>query len=247
MGCGEEKLFSKSFLPRGKSKNRKDSKMNENELKSVEAEELTDQQKFLEALKTVKKGYTVALISTSVIALGAMICAVHYKASLGALLLILSVVNYLAIVINLLYSRLGIAYRSFHGGMKITALYGKHREVVYIPDKVIMLTVTEIGNRAFTHKSSEDIREIHLPKTLLKIGTSAFAHLPSLTDVYYEGSEEEWARISALAPLENVTLHFGEPIPRLPKKEKKPKKNKKNKELDQQNDENTSEKVYIES
>ena len=91
-----------------------------------------------------------------------------------------------------------------------------------------MLSVTEIGNRAFTHNSSKSIREIHLPKTLQKIGKSAFASLPALTDVYFEGDEEEWERISRFAPLENVTMHFGEPIPRIekPKKSKKIKKQK---------------------
>ena len=94
-----------------------------------------------------------------------------------------------------------------------------------------MLTVTEIGARAFTHESSKSIREIHLPKTILKIGKSAFANLPALTDVYYEGNEAQWNEISSLAPLENVTVHFNEPIPRLekPKKNKKAKKIKENK------------------
>ena len=196
----------------------------------AEKQELTEDQKFLSALKTVKKGYFCALAITAAIAVGAIVSAVHYRVSLGFLLLIFSVVTYLAIVINLLYSKLGIAYRSFHGGMTVTALYGKNREVVYIPDRLLFLTVTEIGTRAFTHESSKSIREIHLPKTLLRIGTSAFAKLPALTDVYYEGSEEEWNEISRLAPLENVTMHFGEPIPRLPIKEKKKKIKKSKKE-----------------
>ena len=72
---------------------------------------------------------------------------------------------------------------------------------------------------------SKSIKEIHLPKTLLRIGASAFAKLPALTDVYYEGSEEEWEKISQSAPLENVTMHFGEPIPKI----QKPIKKKKNK------------------
>ena len=202
--------------------------MNDTELQTNECQENTEREKFLDALKTVEKGYLLSIIIAAAIAIGAIICAVHYQVLPGLLLMILAIVTYLAIVINLLYSKLGIAYRALHGGMTVTALYGKNREVVYIPDKLLMLTVTEIGTRAFTHESSKSIKEIHLPKTLLRIGTSAFAQLPALTDVYYEGSEEEWQRISRLAPLENVTVHFGEPIPRLekPKKEKKSKNKK---------------------
>ena len=182
--------------------------------------------RFLVALKAIKKGYIWALIITACITAGSIVCAVHYRASVGILLLAFAVAVYMAIIINLLYSKLGIAYRSFHGGMTVTALYGKGREVVYIPDRVMMLTVTEIGTRAFSHESSKSIREIHLPKTLLRIGTSAFANLPALTDVYYEGSEEKWAEISRLAPLENVTLHFGEPIPKLERRKRQKKKAK---------------------
>lgn len=210
--------------------------MNDTELKSATAEdtpkpqsELTEEQKFLKALKTVKKGYLLALIIAAAITIGAIICSVHYKVSFGILLIILAVVTYLAIVINLLYSKLGIAYRAFHGGMTVTALYGKNREIIYIPEKVIMLTVVEIGTRAFTHESSKSIREIHLPKTLLRIGSSAFAQLPALTDVYYEGTKEEWEELSRLSPLENVTLHFEVPVPKLEKPKKKKLKKKKQK------------------
>ncbi|MBE6534950.1 MAG: hypothetical protein E7678_08335 [Ruminococcaceae bacterium] len=208
--------------------------MNDTEFKSAEINEtpnstpeISEEQKFLKALKTVKKGYVLALIISALMAIGAIICSVCYLVSFGILLIILAVVTYLAIVINLLYSKLGIAYRALHGGMTVTALYGKGREVVYIPEKVIMLTVTEIGTRAFTHESSKSIREIHLPKTLLRIGTSAFAQLPALTDVYYEGTQKQWEEISRLAPLENVTMHFEEPIPKIEKPKKAKKKKKK--------------------
>ena len=219
----------------------KDTELKNNELENEPApqeSEPTEEEKFLSALKFIKKGYLIALIITAAITLGAIICAVHYKVSLGLLFLILAVVTYLAIVINMLYSKLGIAYRSLHGGMTVTALYGKGREAVYIPEKLMMMTVTEIGTRAFTHESSKSIREIHLPKTLLRIGTSAFANLPELTDVYYEGSEEEWIELSRLAPLENVTMHFNEPIPKL-EAPKKTKKKSKVKKLDTKNVEST--------
>ena len=199
--------------------------------KTKQIEELSEEQKFLNSLKKANKGYIWAIVIAGIIATAAIICSVHYRVSLGALLLILSAVTYLAIVINLLYSTLGIAYKAYHGGMTITAFYGKDREVVYVPDKIMLLTVTEIGTKAFTHESSKSIKEIHLPNTLLRIGASAFAKLPALTDVYFEGSEEEWAKISELAPLENVTLHFNAPIPKIqkPKKDKKSKKDKNNK------------------
>ena len=209
--------------------------MTDNELDIKEPEifekELSNEAKFLKDLKDVKIGYIWALVITALILGGAIACAVLFRVSLGALFMILAVVTYAAIVSNLLYKKLGISYRALHGCLTVKALYGRGREVVYIPKRVIFLTVTEIGTRAFSHESSKSIREIHLPNTLLRIGPSAFAKLPALTDVYYEGNEDKWNAISALAPLENVTMHFCEPIPELikPKKEKKSKKEKKEK------------------
>ena len=60
--------------------------------------------------------------------------------------------------------------------------------------------------------------------------SSASCHASIVFDAYKrrggEGSEEKWAEISRLAPLENVTLHFGEPIPKLERRKRKKKKAK---------------------
>ena len=142
--------------------------MNDTKLENNEIQQKSEEEKFLNSLKKANKGYIWAVAISATIAVGAIVCSIYYRVSLGALLLVLSAVTYLAIVINLLYSTLGIAYKAYHGGMTVTALYGKDREIVYIPDKMILLTVTEIGARAFTHESSKSIKEIHLPKTLLR-------------------------------------------------------------------------------
>lgn len=182
---------------------------------------------YLKALADIKNGYRWTLVITLTLMAAAIACSVFYKVSIGLLVLVLAVVTYAAIVINLLYIKLGISYRAYHGCLTITALYGKERKTVYIPSRIINFTVSEIGTRAFTHESSKQIKRIYIPKSIIRIGTSAFARLHSLTDIYYEGSEEEWAELSRLAPLEDVTLHFNEPMPALPKKEKKSKKDKK--------------------
>ncbi len=190
---------------------------------------------YLKRLKDVKNGYTVTLIISSIILAGAICCAVFYSALIGLALLVLGVIAYAALTKNLLYKKLGIAYRAYHGCLTVTELYGRSREVVYIPDKIIMLTVTEIGTKAFKHESSKNIREIHIPKSIIRIGTSAFAKLPSLTDLYYEGSEEEWKELSRLAPLEGVALHFNEPMPRLEKNRSKNNSKSETKEKEETN------------
>lgn len=71
--------------------------------------------------------------------------------------------------------------------------------------------VTSAGEGAFQNMSS--LSTIYLPKSLTKIGKYAFYGDSSLKDVYYEGTEEEWNRISweadAKEALAGKTIHYG--------------------------------------
>ena len=199
--------------------------MNEN-LEASEVLSTASAESFKDTITVVSKLYLATIIATFAIAIGGIVCAVIYRVSLGFLIVLLSIIAYAAATINILYIKLGISYRMFHGCITITDLYGKNREIIYIPSKIFFCTVTEIGNRAFIHESSKNIHEIHLPKTLMRIGSDAFGKLPELTDVYYEGSEEEWQTLSRLAPLdEKVTVHFEAVLP-MPEKKNKIKKKK---------------------
>lgn len=176
------------------------------------------EQEYLKALCELRKGYIWAIVITLAIMAASIATALLYRAYMGLLILALAVIVYLVIAKNLAYSKLGISYRTLHGCLTVTELYGKNRETVYIPEKMMIFTVTEIGTRAFTHESSKSIKNIYIPKSILRIGTSAFARLHSLTDIYYEGSEEQWKEISRLAPLEDVTVHFECTMPKPEKK-----------------------------
>ena len=60
---------------------------------------------------------------------------------------------------------------------------------VVIPD-----SVTSIGDGAFLNCSS--LESVTIPDSVTSIGYWAFSDCDSLTDVYYAGTEEEWAKIS---------------------------------------------------
>ncbi len=77
----------------------------------------------------------------------------------------------------------------------------------YSPDGDL---VTEIDSSAF---ANEEIVSVFLPKTIESIGRKAFNNCSSLTDVYFEGTLEEWDTFvdevvgSNNAPLINATIH----------------------------------------
>ena len=217
-------------------------------MNDIESELITEEesspvdhsQLFKSTVTLVNKLYLTTVIIAFTVALAGIACAVLFKVSLGLLIVILSIIGYVAATMNILYNKLGIAYRIFHGCVTVTELYGKNRETVYIPDRLLFCTVTEIGDKAFAHESSKSIREIYLPKSLILIGNDAFSGLDSLTDVYFEGTEEEWLELSRLAPLdEAIALHFNAPLPMPEKKVKKKKEKKEKKSKKKQETEKT--------
>ena len=72
--------------------------------------------------------------------------------------------------------------------------------------------VVEISGSAF---SGEAITSVSFPSTIEIIGSKAFYNCTSLTDVYYDGTEEEWTTKVTIGsrntPLEDATKHFNEP------------------------------------
>ena len=75
---------------------------------------------------------------------------------------------------------------------------------VDIPD-----SVTSIGNKAFS--GCTGLTNVIIPDSVTSIGDSAFSSCDNLIDVYYGGSEEEWAAISIGSSNEGLTgatIHY---------------------------------------
>ena len=69
-----------------------------------------------------------------------------------------------------------------------------------------------IGSHAFAYCTS--MTSITIPNSVTSIGGIAFYNCSTLTDVYYDGTEEEWNKITIATnntPLQNATIHFKEP------------------------------------
>ncbi len=74
---------------------------------------------------------------------------------------------------------------------------------------VIGDTVTKINPYAFNNCETLETLELKLP--LNSVAINAFNGCVNLTDVYYEGTEEEWAKVAIASnnePLINATKHF---------------------------------------
>ena len=70
---------------------------------------------------------------------------------------------------------------------------------------------TVVGVEGF---AGEDITSVSFPSTIQEIARRAFNNCSSLTDVYFDGTEEEWNEISIASgndAIENATMHFNAP------------------------------------
>lgn len=71
-------------------------------------------------------------------------------------------------------------------------------------------TVIGISASAF---AGESITSVSIPHTIEEIGRRAFSGCTSLTDIYYDGTADDWAKINISSGndiLSNVTIHFKE-------------------------------------
>lgn len=193
---------------------------------------------FLSDLARTIKQYRTVLIISFVLAAASIGVAVMWKVLYGLVGAFVTVVFYTAGSTNLLYSRLGLAYRIEKGELTVTELYGRNREEVFLPERLLYSEVVAIGNEACDHRSSAEIRVLHLPRTLKKIEKDAFKGAPLLERICYGGSEEEWAEVELLCELEGIEVCFDEIID-YPVKEKKEKKSKKQRKSKKGNREET--------
>ena len=166
------------------------------------------EQNFISDLIWTEKKYMTALVISAILAAASICVAVMIKVSYGLIGAMATVVVYMGCVGHILYSRLGFAYTSTTGALKITEIYGKKRDELWIPRRLLRLDVCEIGSKACDHSSTEKVRFIHLPKTIKTIGDDAFSGCKNLELICFEGSEEEWNEIEKGSGLDGIKILF---------------------------------------
>lgn len=150
---------------------------------------------FSDALAQTERSYILILLLCGALALGGVFYAAYSSVLIGLLIAVGAVVLYTLLTSNLLYSKLGISYKSATKNLIVTAFYGKNREEGFIPARLILLDVTELGDKALAHKSSASLRELTLPHTLKVIGEKVFEGCDALRTLRFGGTLEQWSKI----------------------------------------------------
>jgi len=79
-------------------------------------------------------------------------------------------------------------------------------EVVEIPSHINGKPVTTLGGGLF--HSSQNVKTLYLPDTLDFFNTDTFSERSDITDIYYQGTKEQWDEIMYSDRLPEIEIHY---------------------------------------
>lgn len=138
----------------------------------------------------------------------AITVAVIWRVSVGILLAIIASLTYKLFLTDEMKKRLGYFSRRVSDGLALRAARKCTDEVIYVPEKLLWLDVTQIDERAFGDHMGGDAEEIVLPATLKRIGADAFVGCKALKTVRFRGDREQWNAIECLSDMSPYTVVF---------------------------------------
>ena len=171
--------------------------------------------------------YRQLIIILGVIIAVAIAIAVVYNVLIGLSAAIVASVIYAVFVSDEMFKRLGLNYKSVSGGIKITSCRARYGDVIWIPAKLMGFDVIRIDDRAFDSTKNDSLTCVFFPSSIKEIGEDIFAGCNAITEIHFEGTEEEWKKIKKDTDLDSLTVRFGAKYPPIPKKKKKQSKAKK--------------------
>ena len=167
--------------------------------------------------------FYVGFIATVVAIMAiAVAVAVLFNVALGVALALFGVLFYTRILSDNMSKTLGFRYVSIVGGIRITMCRARYGDVMWMPEALMGFEVIAIGDAAFKSPKNSELKKVFLPRTLKVIGKDIFEGCEALEDIYYQGSEEEFAKIESETDMSAYRIIFDAKYPPLPKKKKKP-------------------------
>lgn len=148
----------------------------------------------------------------------AIAVAVLYNVAFGVAIALFDVFFYMRLLSDNMFKTLGFKYVSIAGGVRLTSCRARYGEVMWVPENLMGFDVIELGDGAFCSQRNGELKKVFLPKTLKRIGKDVFEGCEALEDIYYQGSEDEFSRISSETELSAYRIIFDAKYPPIPKK-----------------------------
>lgn len=177
---------------------------------------------YLERLDEFCRTYLQLVIFIGCVEGIAIVIAVCASVLLGAALAILAAAVYAFIVPDELYKLLGLRYKNENGHITVSRAIAKHGNELVIPSRLMLADVTVIADNAFSSPNGE-LKRIFLPRSITHIGKNVLPSDGSVSELCYEGTREEWDKITVETDLSGITLVLEAAYPTLPPRQRKKK------------------------
>ena len=187
----------------------------------VQGEQITNEQKYLSALKEFSNNYLLLLCFEGAACAAAIAVAFLYNILVGASIAIFAAASYIYFSEAQSRKKLGLDFKSIRGSITITYAAPAYSESIYIPSRLVYSSVTRIADRTFRSPKISEAKEIYIPLSIEYIGKDIFGENSSVPVICYEGTSEDWDKIKKDTDLEAAEIIFSTPIPTLPKATKK--------------------------
>ncbi len=187
---------------------------------------LPPHKEYAKRVLSFKSKYIFILTLTFIILGAGFALAMLNQLLIGLALALLGIVFYARFTSNDMYDTLGIDYKTYESGLKVTLCRARYGDVVWVPSSLIRHDVTRIEDEAFNSAHNAELRCVFLPKTLVSIGKDIFKGCDALETVFFEGTEEQWQKIEKETDFSALNITFEAKYPPV-KKRSKDKKAKK--------------------
>ncbi len=160
--------------------------------------------------------FYLLVVLSAIVALGVGIfVAVSDELLWGVGIFFAGIFIYVYFTSSELHEKLGIWHRTDAGVLLVTKCRARYGDVFYIPSRLLWYDVEELCDNAFLSPANKnkDLYAVFLPRTIRRIGEDVFASCESLSVIYFEGSEEEWAKIESKTSFEGMEIIFNSSLP----------------------------------
>ena len=189
---------------------------------------LAPHKEYAKRMSEFSEKFLMTLLATAVAMVMGIALSIYSHFLIGLAAAALGVIIYIKFVSSDMYSLLGIEYKTYEKGMKLTKCRARYGDVFWVPARLMFFDVVKIENKAFCNDHNAELRCVFLPKSLQAIGKDVFEGCDALEDIFFEGSREEWEKIEKLTDLSSLRITFDAKYPAIKKKSKKKKSKKKN-------------------
>jgi len=181
----------------------------------------TPAEEYVKRMRSFSSYYAQLLVCIGILVAIGIGIAILKDVIIGACVAILGAILYVYFVSDELSKKLGLQYKSITGGITVIRCRARYGDTLYIPPQLIGMDVIRLEKDLLLSKKNVELTCLYLPSTLRYIEDGAFEGCPSLREIRFAGSEDEWNALFRGTLAEEIDVRFDAEYPVIPRPQKK--------------------------